>query len=296
MDVRGLRYFVELVRQQSFTKASERMFVTQPTISKMIRNLESELGQPLLHREGRRFWLTEAGEIVYQRAQIVLTQMNELEAELMDLDQLQRGHLRLGIPPMVGHLYAGLFRQYRQRYPNVELTVVEYGGRKIEQALLNGEIDVAMTMLSPQISNELQSIELDNYPIHAVVPENINWKTRQSVRWVDLYNEPLYLYTSEFTLSEHIFSRCHEAGFEPQVAARSSQWDFLVALVKSGTGVCFLPAPLCERNHTEGVLVLPIQPGIDWRLGVVWHRNRYLSKTSEAWLQLCRDYALMTDR
>ncbi|AOY47788.1 LysR family regulatory protein CidR [Vibrio cholerae] len=81
MDIRALRYFVELVNQQSFTKASERLFVTQPTISKMIRNLEQELEQPLLHREGRRFWLTEAGEIVYQRAQQILTQMQQLDAE-----------------------------------------------------------------------------------------------------------------------------------------------------------------------------------------------------------------------
>lgn len=84
MDIRALRYFVELVNQQSFTKASERLFVTQPTISKMIRNLEQELEQPRLHREGRRFWLTEAGEIVYQRAQQILTQMQQLDAELTD--------------------------------------------------------------------------------------------------------------------------------------------------------------------------------------------------------------------
>ncbi len=74
--------------------------------------------------------------------------MQQLEAQLTDLNQLQRGHLRLGIPPIVGHVYARLFRQYRQTYPNVELTVVEYGGRKIEQAILDGDIDVAVTMLS----------------------------------------------------------------------------------------------------------------------------------------------------
>ena len=65
MDIKALRYFVELVNQQSFTRASEQLFVTQPTISKMIRSLEQEIEQPLLHREGRRFWLTDAGEVVY---------------------------------------------------------------------------------------------------------------------------------------------------------------------------------------------------------------------------------------
>lgn len=64
MDIRALRYFVELVREKSFTRASEKLFVTQPTISKMIRNIEEELGQPLLNREGRRFTLTDSGGAV----------------------------------------------------------------------------------------------------------------------------------------------------------------------------------------------------------------------------------------
>ncbi|EJB5291163.1 LysR family transcriptional regulator [Vibrio cholerae] len=288
MDIRALRYFVELINQQSFTKASERLFVTQPTISKMIRNLEQELEQPLLHREGRRFWLTEAGEIVYQRAQQILTQMQQLEAELTDLNKLQRGHLRLGIPPMVGHVYARLFRQYRQTYPNVELTVVEYGGRKIEQAILDGDIDVAVTMLSPNQHPDLNTVALDHYPIFAVVPDIPRWRSLTTLTWTQISQEPFYLFTHEFTLSDHIHTCCQAAGYTPQVAARSSQWDFLVALVKSGVGVCFLPAPLCQRIQGDGVLIYPIAPAIDWRLGVVWHRERYVSKTAEAWIALCR--------
>ncbi len=138
MDIRALRYFVELVREQSFTRASEKLFVTQPTISKMIRNIEEELGLPLLNREGRRFTLTDSGQVLFQRAQTILAEMQQLEAELADLQSLQHGRLTLGIPPMVGHLYADLIRAYRTSYPKVELTLVEYGGRLIEQAVLEG--------------------------------------------------------------------------------------------------------------------------------------------------------------
>ena len=75
MDIRALRYFVELVREQSFTRASEKLFVTQPTISKMIRNMEEELGQPLLSRAGRRFTLTDSGQVLFNRAQTILAEM-----------------------------------------------------------------------------------------------------------------------------------------------------------------------------------------------------------------------------
>ncbi|ASG07945.1 LysR family transcriptional regulator [Vibrio anguillarum] len=288
MDIKALRYFVELVNQQSFTRASEQLFVTQPTISKMIRSLEQEIEQPLLHREGRRFWLTDAGEVVYQRALEILAQMSQLEAELVDLNQVKRGQLHLGIPPMVGHLYAGLIRQYRQTYPHVELTIVEYGGRKIEQAILNGEIDVAVTMLSPHPIDNLRSLSLDSYPICAVLPDSSPWKQQEAIGWEQLQNEPFYLYTHDFTLSDYIHSFCLQHGFTPQVAARSSQWDFLVALVKSGVGVAFLPEPLCRRIQGEGVLVKPMTPSIDWHLGLIWHAERYVSRTAEAWIELCQ--------
>lgn len=290
MDIKALRYFVELVDQQSFTRASEKLFVTQPTISKMIRNLEQSLNQPLIHREGRRFWLTDAGEIVYLRAQQILEVMGQLKAEIVDLNELKRGHLHLGIPPMVGHLYAGLIRRYKQLYPNVELTIVEYGGRKIEQALINGDVDVAITMLTPNNAYCLTNLPMDAYPIHAILPDNDRWQHKESISWTDLKDEPFYMYTEEFTLSDYIQHLCQQAGFNPQISARSSQWDFLVALVKSGIGTAFLPEPLCQRIHGEGILVKPIAPSIDWKLGVIWHSERYISKTTEAWINLCKEY------
>lgn len=290
MDIKALRYFVELVNQRSFTRASEKLFVTQPTISKMIKQLENAVGQPLLQRDGRQFTLTQAGDIVYVRAQQILENMAQLRAELADLEDLHRGQLHLGIPPMVGHLYADLIRQFRQRYPKIELTIAEYGGRKIEQAILSGELDVAMTMLSTNHQDLLTRLPLDHYSIHAVVPAGKGWEAYDTISWQSLINEPFYLYTEEFTLSDRIHEACDNEGFSPQIAARSSQWDFLVALVKSGVGVAFLPEPLCNNINDNSVIHRAISPSIDWNLGAVWHTERYVSRTAEAWIRLCIDY------
>ncbi|NIY93612.1 LysR family transcriptional regulator [Vibrio diazotrophicus] len=290
MDIKALRYFVELVNEKSFTRASEKLFVTQPTISKMIRSLEEEVDQPLLHRQGRLFSLTDAGEIVYQRAQEILAQMSQLDAELIDLNELKRGHLRLGIPPMVGHVYAGLIRQYRLRYPEVEMTIVEYGGRKIEQAVSSGELDVAVTMLSLNPALELNALPLDTYPICVVLPDCKPWSDMTNIHWQDIKGEPFYLYTEDFTLSDYIDRACVSENIVPIIAARSSQWDFLVALVKSGVGVAFLPEPLCHRIQGEGIIVRTMIPSIDWKLGAIWHSERYVSRTAKAWLDLCREY------
>lgn len=289
MDIRALRYFVELVREQSFTRASEKLFVTQPTISKMIRSMEEELGQPLLNREGHSFTLTDSGQVLFARGQLILAQMQQLEAELADLQSLQHGRLALGIPPMVGHVYADLIRAYRSRYPRVELSIVEYGGRRIEQAVLEGELDLAITMLPTREEGVLSALDLDCYPIQVVLPDLPRWRGDSEIRLADLQEEPFLLYTQAFTLSERLEQACQQAGFTPQVAARSSQWDFLTAMVRSGMGVAFLPEPICRRLTPDGLVLRPLLPELSWRLGVIWPAKRYLSRTAEAWLALCRE-------
>ena len=289
MDIRALRYFVELVREKSFTRASEKLFVTQPTISKMIRSMEEELGQPLLNREGHSFTLTDSGQVLFARGQLILAQMQQLEAELADLQSLQHGRLALGIPPMVGHVYADLIRAYRSRYPKVELSIVEYGGRRIEQAVLEGELDLAITMLPTREEGVLSALELDCYPIQVVLPDLPRWRGGSEIRLADLQEEPFLLYTQAFTLSERLEQACQQAGFVPQVAARSSQWDFLTAMVRSGMGVAFLPEPICRRLTPDGLVLRPLVPELSWRLGVIWPAKRYLSRTAEAWLALCRE-------
>ncbi|MFM5588994.1 LysR substrate-binding domain-containing protein [Aeromonas media] len=289
MDIRALRYFVELVREKSFTRASEKLFVTQPTISKMIRSMEEELGQPLLNREGHSFTLTDSGQVLFARGQLILAQMQQLEAELADLQSLQHGRLALGIPPMVGHVYADLIRAYRSRYPKVELSIVEYGGRRIEQAVLEGELDLAITMLPTREEGVLSALELDCYPIQVVLPDLPRWRGESEIRLADLQEEPFLLYTQAFTLSERLEQACRQAGFVPQVAARSSQWDFLTAMVRSGMGVAFLPEPICRRLTPDGLVLRPLLPELSWRLGVIWPAKRYLSRTAEAWLALCRE-------
>ena len=289
MDIRALRYSVELVREKSFTRASEKLFVTQPTISKMIRSMEEELGQPLLNREGHSFTLTDSGQVLFARGQLILAQMQQLEAELADLQSLQHGRLALGIPPMVGHVYADLIRAYRSRYPKVELSIVEYGGRRIEQAVLEGELDLAITMLPTKEEGVLSALELDCYPIQVVLPDLPRWRACAEIRLGDLKEEPFLLYTQAFTLSERLEQACQQAGFVPQVAARSSQWDFLTAMVRSGMGVAFLPEPICRRLTPDGLVLRPLLPELSWRLGVIWPAKPYLSRTAEAWLALCRE-------
>ena len=139
MEIRTLRAFVEVVRQGGFSQAAKTVFATQSTVSKAVKQLEDEIGTPLLDRIGHRSKLMAAGEIVYRRAQRILAERDDLIAELGELRGLKRGTLRLGLVPVgSGTLFAPLFAIYRKRYPGIDIRLVEYGSERLQEILLAG--------------------------------------------------------------------------------------------------------------------------------------------------------------
>src|ERR1700745_505291 len=118
MELRTLRAFVEVVRQGGVSQAAKAVFATQSTVSKAVRQLEDELGIPVLDRIGHRSELTAAGEIVYRRALAMLAQRDDLIAELDELRGLKRGSLRLGLPPLgSSQLLGPHLAGFRTRHP-----------------------------------------------------------------------------------------------------------------------------------------------------------------------------------
>ena len=290
MDIRTLRYFVEVVRQQSFTRAAQTLFVTQPTISKMLRNLEDELNCTLLIRDGRRLLLTDTGRVVYERGLAILTEFRQLESELSDINHLNKGILRLGIPPMVGMTMAGPISLYRQRYPSVELKISEFGGLTVQQAVLNGELDLAITALPVDEESSLVTLPLFSHPLCVLTPRSGAWLSRRHVEPEQLANEPLLIYNEDFSLSRQLMQLFSAHEIKPRIAVRSGQWDFLAAMVQAGVGVAILPEPVCEKLDKTTLMWLPLQSELRWQLGMIWREGVYLSQSAQAWIACCKTF------
>jgi DNA-binding transcriptional LysR family regulator len=283
MDIRTLRYFVEVVRQQSFTRAAEKLFVTQPTISKMLKNLEDELNCTLLIRDGRKLLMTDTGQVVFERGLAILDEFRQLEAELSDINHLNKGVLRLGIPPMVGMLMAGPISLFRQRYPGVELKISEFGGLTVQQAVMNGELDLAMTALPVEDEEALTTRLLFSHPLCVLVPRSGEWLEQTSVSPEQLAAHPLLIYNEDFALSRQLMQLFAHHDVKPRIAVRSGQWDFLAAMVQAGVGVAILPEPICRRLDEKT---------LRWQLGMIWREGVYLSHSAQAWLKCCEGFTL----
>lgn len=288
MELRTLRAFVEVVRQGGFSQAAKTVFITQSAVSKAVRQLEDELGFELIDRTGQRVRLTDAGEIVLRRAQGMLTERDDLLAELAELRGLRRGRLKLGLPPIGSDaLFAPLFAIYRSHHPDIEIELVEHGSRRLEELVTAGEVDLGASLLPLPDRFEWQEVICE--PLHVLLPQDHPLATRESIGLADLKALPFILFEEGFALTPIIVDACREAGFQPVIAARSGQINFIVELVAADLGVGFLPRLIAAQRVRPGVVHIPVHsPRMDWHMAWVWRRGGYLSFAAKAWLDLAR--------
>jgi len=289
MQLRALRAFVEVVRQGSFSQAAKTVFATQSTVSKAVKQLEDELGLRLLDRVGHRGTLTAAGEIVYRRAKAMLAEGDDLAAELGELRGLGRGVLRLGLPPIGSNtLFAPLFAVYRSRYPGVAIRLAERGSKRLEELLQAGEVDLAGLLLP--VGEQFEWQEVRREPIDVLIHADHPLASRDSVRLADLANIDFILFGPEFALNPIILRACQQNGFTPNIAASSSQIDFIIELVAAKLGVGFLPRMIAEqRSHPLVRCLTVLDAAMDWHMALVWRRGGFLSHAATAWLALARE-------
>ncbi|CAB3735519.1 HTH-type transcriptional regulator ArgP [Achromobacter animicus] len=288
MDVRALRYFVETVRHASFTQAAKALFVTQSTVSKMIRQLEEEAGTPLLIRDGHTARPTDTGRVMYQRGLQVLETMRQLSEEMRQTAELGRGALEVGIPPMINLLFTPVVKRFRELHPGIHLTLREGTGQAVENLVASGELEVGATILPVAPDGGLAAQAFGSYPIWVIGPPDAPWAGKTSLPLSALREARLLIPTDDFAITRRLRQAFADAGLQPSIAAQSAHWDFLVAMASAGLGVALLPEPLMQRMKTRGLSTAKLaKSGIQWEVGHIWLQSGYLSFAARAWLQVC---------
>lgn len=290
MEFKHLRTFVEVARLGGFTPAAHNLHISQSAVSKQVAQLEHSLGTPLFDRTGSQVRLTAAGNVVLQRAEGMLRLHRELLSELDDLSHMTRGELRLGLPLLGSNtLFAGLFAEYRRRYPNIQVQLLEEGSLNIEQAVLSGELELggSLTPKNPAFAYQPFCDE----PLDVLLPADHPLAEGPGVRLEELADTPFLLYQRSFVLNDRVLKACQQAGFTPREGGRSGQADFLVALVAAGQGVVLLPSVVARGLVRPGVVRLKLAAPDDlrWDIAFIWRDGAYLSRAAQAWLELLRE-------
>ncbi|MDG0812687.1 LysR family transcriptional regulator [Cohnella rhizosphaerae] len=194
MEYLQLRYFAEVARLQSFSKAAEALHIAQPSLSRAIKSLENELGVVLFDRTTRYMRLTDDGEIVLRHATAALSMIRDLVTTLNEGRQLQSGELLLGLPPVIGaSIFAGIIAGFRSEYPGIRLRLVEEGGKIVERLLIESKLDVGIVVL-PVDEKQFESLTLTERRLSLVLKADHPLASNDSVRLSELRGESFIMF------------------------------------------------------------------------------------------------------
>jgi len=279
MDIRQVTYFAEVAKQKNFTKAASTLHISQPSLSKTIKNLEDELGAPLFYRGAKQLELTDTGEVFLTNAKTVLDAFDNLTAELDDVGELKKGEIKIGIPPIIGAaFFSSLISKYIELYPSIQMSLHEVGSNKIKEGVSEGELDVGLICNLPIQKENYETIKLLRDPLMLIVHKDHSLAEKREVKFAGIENEPMILYRRDFSLHDRILEACGNHGFHPNVVCESSQKDFIIEMVEAKLGVALLPSKICSEIANENIKAIPFdKPAVHLELAMIWKKDKYLS-------------------
>lgn len=279
MEIRELKYFVQVAKDGNYSTAAQKLYISQPALSKVIHKLEEEMGFEFFYTFKKRQNLTDRGQIFYEKAVRVISEYDSL-AESANLEKnIYKGQIFLGFPPVAGTCYfCDLIAKFSKAYPGIKLNIEEKGANKILNGVELGTLDVGC-VIGPVQSDRFDHIPFVQDTTCLAVSRNHPLAARERVSLEELKDETFVLLGSEFATHQDIKSACHGAGFEPKIALLSSQWDFVVQMVRRNFGIAFLPLSLFRRFSFPDIHLLQVEHAISvTKLELVTKHDCYVSR------------------
>jgi DNA-binding transcriptional LysR family regulator len=245
MTLQQLLYFVAVAETRHFTRAAERVHVAQPSLSKQVQTLESELGAPLFGRARGHITLTPAGEALLPIAKRILSDVDIARLEVGELVGLHRGRVRLGATPsLCVAVLADVLRRFHDAYPGIRLRVQESGSRDLTQSLLAGDLDLALVILPPQGADPALTTTplLRESLVIASAADGRHTPRRDPARLSALRDTQLVMFREGYDLRETTLQACRQAGFEPTLAVEGGEMDAVLRFVEADLGAAVVPS------------------------------------------------------
>lgn len=275
MQLQQLRYFVAVAETRHFTHAAERTGVTQPSLSKQIHALESDLGAELFTRTRGAVALTPAGEALLPLARRILADADTARVEVQELVGLRRGRLRLGATPSLCiSLVAPVLRRYADAFPRVRLQVEESGSQDLVRHLVHGTLDLAVIVLpsggtDPSLRTQpilRESLVVVSSPAMPPPTES------PPLRIIELRDQPLVMFRPGYDLRDATVAACEKAGFTPTYAVEGGELDAVLGFVEAGLGLALVPSMAVAGR--ERLRITPLaRPGVQRTVALAHRRD-----------------------
>jgi DNA-binding transcriptional LysR family regulator len=289
LTLRQIRYFAAVAELGTISGAARQLSVSQSAVTEAIKALESEVGTKLLARSGRGVSLTHRGQVFQRRAARILEAVADAARALADDDALT-GELHLGASSLVaGYILSDLLARFRRAFPAVDVRAVEDTAEYLEHLLINGELDVAVLVVSgAHDSDALEYETIEESAFRLWLPLGHPLAAAKIVNLTDVAEEKQIVLAVD-EVQEMVDTFWRARGLRPEVAFRTRSVEAVRSLVATGAGIAVLPDLVYRPWSLEGdrIEARPLaEPLLPARVGVVWRRGSRLSPAARQFLEV----------
>ena len=275
MELRHLRYFVAVAEEENVSRAAAKLHVSQPGVSRQIRDLEDELGFSLFARTGKSVRLTTAGTVFFGEARDLLaraaTAVERASAALASPTEIHVGY----VPSGTVEIMPRALRGFRDRFPEVRVVLHDLSAEETQSLLLQKKLDLALTVLRHRLSRGLASQELARYETCVVVGATHPLARSKAVRLAELASEPAATYNRKDYPGyyRHLETLFATVGCKPRIGSEHDSGSSLIAAVAAGHEFALLPS--CVRGTAGSRLkFLKVRPALPpWSIVAIWRKD-----------------------
>ncbi len=288
MTLNQLKYYVEIVRESSFTKAAEKLFVSQSTLSKSIRTLEEEFQIKMINRVAKEFTLTQEGHVFFEYAERILNFYQEQTQELFQRLHDDNGVLKLGMPPTAGAIFFySVLHRFRKKFPGIGISIEEITSKSIQELTATGELDMGV-VIEPFDDNRFRKLPVYTSEAVLLVSKKHPFAERKDISFEEIKDEDLLMITPDYMFYDVVVRKCQEAGFVPQIAFESYQWEWIFEMVADNQGISVLPKPLIDKFNTTRVSQVHLmEPEFPWTLSIIYRKDKFVTVPMQCFLDMC---------
>ncbi|CAG7654964.1 LysR family transcriptional regulator [Paenibacillus allorhizosphaerae] len=285
MELRQLEYFIAVCEELHFTKAADKIGISQPNLSLQVKALEEEIGMPLFDRIGKRIALTEAGSILLKHARCMFLNLHNALQEIGELRHHQGGTLGVGVlPSELDFRLTPMFIDFRHQFPNVRLKIVS--SVDVAELVLSTEIDIGIA-LRPSYDTRLVVRPLTREVYGVVVSEEHELVERNSIALTELKGLPAIMYPRGFWGRELVETSCWEQGFALNTVVETTSNPSLFQFVKANMGVTVQTRSLVQSIGDPKLRYIPIHDHPPVReMSIIYRADKYLGHAAQAFIHV----------
>jgi len=285
MDLNQLKYFVSVVDHMSFSKAAEKLHISQPSLSNAIKNLERDLGFQVIERNTRNSRLTEAGEVLYGRAIHLLSEMAIVKKEMEEVKLVGKGELQIGMIESVKYWIPKVITLYNKKFPGMHIRLMEVlGGEDVKSSLRKYETHAIIT------NQQIQEVDIETVPLYKerlvlVLHENHPMATRESIMLKELEHEPFIISTEGFQTREDILLAFELEDTVPTIKYEIERFETALSLVGENLGIALIPENYLQGPYDLSIVSKVIDSrALERSVYLTYMKNRYVSPAIQAFI------------